>query len=231
MMVRFDVPSVGFPARTRPGIETGVDFEVNLKGGFSSGPDVPGRQRTEKSGTPPAGFHVARDLPPGRHPLLAVFPGLDQLPTAVRHERDPVARKKLYEDTCIEVVADDIWMYVAPFEMPKGVPKQWKPHLSKSDCIVVGRSHLKDSDALILYLDIIHELCHIRQRRDGLELFDREESYVRRPTEIEAYQFAVDEARRLGVTDAVLREYLKVEWVTAKEHGELLRSVGVSASG
>jgi len=159
--------------------------------------------------------------------LLEAFPGLDQLATAKRLESDDGARRSLLEETCIELVADDIWMYVAPHELPKEDTGPWKPRVSKTDCIVVGESHLRESAALILFLDIFHELCHVRQRRAGRELFDRSQSYVRRPTEVEAYRFAVEEARRLGVADDVLRDYLKVEWVSDDELLELLRAVGV----
>ncbi|HEV2429143.1 MAG TPA: hypothetical protein VGV64_04770 [Thermoplasmata archaeon] len=178
----------------------------------------------------PDGFTIVRTLPPGRHPLLAAFPGLDRLPAAHRQEPDAGARRPPYEETCVEVVPEDVWMYVAPFEMPKGVPKEWRPRLSPNDCIVIGESHLKESPALILYLDIFHELCHVRQRKAGQELFDRRESYVRRPTEVEAYRFAVDEARRLGVSDEEIREYLKVEWVTDRDLLELYEAVGVPKS-
>ncbi|MCI4358388.1 MAG: hypothetical protein L3J95_03205 [Thermoplasmata archaeon] len=187
------------------------------------------RRRSEKEAKLPSGFTITRELPPGRHPLLAAFPDLGRLEAAGRLEPDSAARTRLFEETCVQVVEQDVWMYVAPHSLPKAMRRRWKPHVSPgSDCIVVGAEHLKESPALILYLDIFHELCHIRQRQAGLELFDRSESYVRRPTEIEAYRFAVEEARRLGVSDEVLRDYLRVEWVTEDELLDLFKSVGVS---
>lgn len=190
---------------------------------------MPTRRPSEPEARLPGGFRIAREVPIGRHPLLAVFPGLVGLEAAKRLEPNPATRKRLFEETCLQIVEDDVWMYVAPHTLPKGLRRRWKPHVSPgSDCIVVGASHLKESPPLILFLDIFHELCHIRQRKAGQELFDRSESYVRRPTEIEAYRFAVEEARRLGVSDAVLRDYLRVEWVTEDELLELYRAVGVS---
>jgi hypothetical protein len=178
----------------------------------------------------PKGFRVARDIPVGRHPLLAVFPGLNQLETAARHEPDAEKRLRLHEETCVQVVADDVWMYVAPFDVPKSFRRRWKPVVSPdSDCIVVGSNHLKESPALTLFLDIFHELCHVRQRHDGRDLWPEKLSYVRRPTEIEAYQFVVDEARRYGVANATLREYLRVEWVEDEELLELFQTLGVPA--
>jgi hypothetical protein len=179
----------------------------------------------------PPGFKVARKLPVGRHPLLDAFPGLNQLDTASRHEPNAKKRRGLHRDTCVEIVAEDVWMYVAPEEVPKEARGQWKPVLANgSDCIVIGESHLRESPDLILFLDIFHELCHIRQRHDGRELWDRRYSYVKRPTEVEAYRFVIDEARLLNVPDATLRDYLRVEWIDEKEFRQLLAAMDVPAA-
>ncbi|HSD04433.1 MAG TPA: hypothetical protein VLB45_01605, partial [Nitrosopumilaceae archaeon] len=39
--------------------------------------------------------------------------------------------------------------------------------------IVIGYDHLKKSDSKILYLDIVHELVHVKQQRSGLDLYDK----------------------------------------------------------
>ena len=193
---------------------------------------MPRKGRVPKTKDPvPPGFAVNRKLPLGRHPLLDAFPGLDQLPTAARHAPDRARREALHQKTCVEIVAEDMWMYVAPEEVPADAGGRWKPVLANgSDCIVIGESHLRESPELILFLDIFHELCHILQRHDGRELWDRRYSYVARPTEVEAYKFVIDEARLLKVRDEVLREYLRVEWITAKEFRQLLDAMGVPAA-
>ncbi|MGA8302452.1 MAG: hypothetical protein WA691_08580 [Thermoplasmata archaeon] len=183
----------------------------------------PTSKKTRKEDDAPKGFRVSREMPPGRHPLLAVFPGLDKLPPAKRLEPDPAKRSRLFDDTCIEVVDEDMWMYVAPWDLPPSFRGRWTPVVSPgSDCIVVGKSHLHDSPALMLFMDIYHELCHIRQRRGGANLWEPGVSYVKRWTEVEAYRFVVEEAHSLGVSDEFLREYLKVEWISVKEHRTLL---------
>jgi hypothetical protein len=175
----------------------------------------------------PRGFRLRRDTPLGRHPLLDVFPGLDELPTARRQEPDPERRRRLFGETWVEVVSSDDWMYVSPRRKPRGV-RAWQPVVAgEQDCIVVGVEHLRTSPELVLFLDIFHELCHIRQRWDGRELWDRRYSYARRPTEVEAYRFVIDEARRLRVDDATLRDYLRVEWLDDAEYAILLDNVGV----
>ena len=186
------------------------------------------RSGVRKDGEPPAAFRIRRDLPVGRHPLLAAFPGLDALPTAKRLEPDPEKRRALFEDTGIEVVSGDVWMYVAPFELPKNARRQWKPVVSpKKNCIVVGRAHLSESPAIMLFMDIYHELCHVIQRAGGAELWPPGLTYVERWTEVEAYRFVVEEARQLKVNDDFLREYLKVEWIDEAQHQQLLRALGV----
>jgi len=181
-------------------------------------------------GEAPKGFRVARDLPVGRHPLLAAFPGMDRLKAATRLQPDAAKRRALFDRTSVEIVDQDLWMYVAPHEIPKHRRRAWQPVVSPTaDCIVVGAGHLRESSALMLFLDIFHELNHVLQRQAGADLWPPGVSYVKRWTEIEAYRFVVVEARGLGVSDAFLREYLKVEWISDAEHRELLAELEVPA--
>jgi len=177
---------------------------------------------------PPKAFRLDRTRKVGRHALTDVFGGLESLPRFDRYPGSPASRRKVLKEAAVEVVRGDVWMYVAPFETPPFADDVgWKPVVSASDCIVVGRKHLAESPALTVYLDAIHEICHLFQRRAGRDLWDMPNGYAESPTEVEAYRLAVDEARRLGATDAYLREYLEVEWIDAKEHAVLLRNVGV----
>lgn len=179
----------------------------------------------------PDGFRVNRDLTAGSYPILEVFPGLDRLPTAERLVPEPVARARLFHETSIHLVEQDLWMYVSPRTVPKGVRREWQPIVSpESDCIVVGMNHLKESPPLTLFMDIYHELCHVLQRRDGADLWPPGVSYVKRWTEVEAYRFVVREARGMDVSDEFLREYLRVEWVSDEEHHELLAELKVPAA-
>jgi hypothetical protein len=188
----------------------------------------PAEKKAEVEPDPPADFRMERELPVGRHPILAAFPGLDRLPPGRAIHKDPRVRRRLFDRTFVELVDADLWMYVAPWEVPAITRGRWRPVVTPgTDCIVVGRGHFRESLPLIVYLDIYHELCHILQRHAGANLFEPGVSYVERPTEVEAYRFVVEEARRLGVSDAFVREYLRVEWITQREHAQLLRSLGV----
>jgi hypothetical protein len=179
---------------------------------------------------PPRTVEIARALPAGRYPLLTVFPGLDRTAGFGRYPGSAKSRRELAQNTWVQIVPrGGEWMYVAPHKVPKNAPKQWRPVTHPGDCIAVGRTHLRKSPELVLYLDILHELYHVVQRKAGRELWDETFDYVDRPTEVEAYRFSVVEARRRKATDAFLREYLKVMWVPPAEHLRLLKNVGVSA--
>lgn len=182
------------------------------------------------SNQPPTGFAVDRTRGVGRHPLLSVFPGLDALPAFLElGRRDPGGTEGL-RLTEVEVVPQDVWMYVAPSSPSELKREGWNPVYSgDKDVVVIGGSHLVESPGILLYLDVLHELCHVAQRHRGLKLWESGKSYVDRPTEIEAYQFAIDEAHRLGATTPFLREYLRVEWVSEEDYQRLLERMGIGA--
>ncbi|HUZ79368.1 MAG TPA: hypothetical protein VMV28_01930 [Thermoplasmata archaeon] len=97
--------------------------------------------------------------------------------------------------------------------------------------LIVSSHHLRTSDLRTLYLDVVHELCHVKQFRAGRALFDRKKKYVDTPTEIEAYAFTIQEGKRLGMTEAELLAYLEVEWVDANDHRRLARRMGLLKKG
>ena len=96
--------------------------------------------------------------------------------------------------------------------------------------LIISISYLKNGDIRDIYLDIIHELTHVKQFKEGKKLFDGHFSYVERPTEIEAYRNAVEEARRLGVKDRQIIEYLKTEWMSEEDLKLLADSLNVKTS-
>jgi hypothetical protein len=94
--------------------------------------------------------------------------------------------------------------------------------------LIVNSRYLKNGDRFDIYLDVIHELVHIKQFMDGKELFDENYNYVDRPTEIEAYRYAVEEAKRLGMDDTKILEYLKTEWMSDEDLKQLARTVNIN---
>jgi GNAT superfamily N-acetyltransferase len=83
--------------------------------------------------------------------------------------------------------------------------------------VIINPEYLRTGHERHLYLDVIHELAHVKQFREGKELYDRRYAYFERSTEIEAYKVAVEEARRIGMDKEEIVEYLRVEWVTEEE--------------
>lgn len=179
---------------------------------------------------PPSEFEFDRNATLGRHALTKIFSGIDRVPPFRKYPASSARRREILRGAKVEIVRGPVWMYVAPHEVPpfaKAVG--WEPVTSATDCIVIGRRHLSKSPPITVYLDILHELYHVFQRRAGRELWDISNGYAGSPTEIEAYSFAIAEARRLGASDRYLRKYLEVDWISAKEHRQLMRNLGVPA--
>jgi hypothetical protein len=156
-------------------------------------------------------FKINRELLGGRYRLREVFFGLEGVEPLTKCIGNSGLLEKIVERTEVTLTEDTNYMYVN----------------DEDGSLVVGLSYLKTADARYLYLDVIHELVHVKQYLDGRELFDESYSYVDRPTEIEAYRCAVEEARRIGMSDDALKDYLYVEWITRKEHERLLKALGV----
>ncbi len=93
--------------------------------------------------------------------------------------------------------------------------------------LLASTHYLRTGNRRDIYLDVIHELVHVQQFRDGKELFADGFEYPDLPTEIEAYRTCVAEGRRLGMSDRELFEYLKVEWMSDRDVRRLARHVGV----
>jgi hypothetical protein len=94
--------------------------------------------------------------------------------------------------------------------------------------LVISKGYLNTGNKTDIYLDLIHELCHVKQFMDGRELFDPRYDYVERPTEIEAYRHCIQEARRLGLSEERIYNYLKTEWMSEYDLKRLAKSVNVS---
>ncbi|MCL4389332.1 MAG: hypothetical protein M1528_02310 [Candidatus Marsarchaeota archaeon] len=88
--------------------------------------------------------------------------------------------------------------------------------------------YIKEADKRHVYLDVIHELMHIKQGMEGRKLFNDNFEYVDSPTELEAYREGVAEAKRIGMSDKEIIEYLKVDWVGERDFKRLLRALGMA---
>ncbi|MGP8070962.1 MAG: hypothetical protein ACLP5V_13845 [Candidatus Bathyarchaeia archaeon] len=157
-------------------------------------------------------FNVNRDLPEGRYRLDKVFSGLESVEPLKNCIGSTGVLKRLLEETQVTLTDEDGYMYVN----------------DEDGSLVVALDYLRTGDSKHLYLDVIHELVHVKQFLQGKNLFDDSYSYVDRPTEIEAYRCCVEEGRKIGMSEDEIAEYLYVEWITRKDHARLLKTLGVA---
>jgi len=94
--------------------------------------------------------------------------------------------------------------------------------------LMVNARYLSSGNRVDIYLDVIHELYHVKQFMEGKELFDARYEYIERPTEIEAYRYTVQEARRLGLSDERICQYLKTEWMSDSDLKRLAKALNVA---
>lgn len=143
------------------------------------------------------------------HPFTDYFHGVEKLPAVrriFRERTDAVLR---------DLQVDFIWIggYM-------GVN-------AANGHLLVNTRYLRHGDRVDIYLDVIHELVHIKQFLDGRDLFDRRYRYVERPTEVEAYRYAVEEAKRLGLRDERICSYLRTEWMSDDAFAHLARTLNI----
>jgi len=93
--------------------------------------------------------------------------------------------------------------------------------------LMASTYYLRTGNPRDIYLDVVHELVHVRQFHEGKRLFEDGYEYPDLPTEIEAYRTCIAEGRRLGMDDRELFEYLKVFWMSDAEVRRLAKHVGV----
>jgi hypothetical protein len=97
--------------------------------------------------------------------------------------------------------------------------------------LLISAYHLRTADPAIIYLDVIHELHHVKQFMDGKDLFLTDFEYVDSPIEIEAYLGTVDEAKRIGFSDDQIIEYLRIEWISDEQMQRLVERMRLRRSG
>ncbi|MBI5494949.1 MAG: hypothetical protein HY904_07955 [Deltaproteobacteria bacterium] len=142
---------------------------------------------------------LCRGVGLGKHRYLEVFPRVRESPALLRVARDPEVRAKLVEAARVRVLPVPGFAWIN----------------TRIPCIELSWLYLKTGTHRDLYLDMLHELTHLRQLSEGADLWDARFAYVDRPTEIEGYAVAVEEGRRLGMTEAELRRHLHNPWMSA----------------
>jgi hypothetical protein len=157
-------------------------------------------------------FEINRSESHGEFPLSHIFIGLEEVEVVQSLFDGKRQATEILQNLRVRLDDSAEYMYVNDAD----------------GTIVVRGEYLRTASQKLLYLDIIHELVHVRQYREGQNLFDSKFSYVERPTELEAYKITLDEARKIGMTEEEIEDYLYVEWISKKEHKQLARTLGVN---
>lgn len=93
--------------------------------------------------------------------------------------------------------------------------------------LLINPEYFKNGDFTDLYLDIIHELVHVKQVLNGKNC-NHNLPYVERPLEIEAYGIAVNEARVLGLDENRIFDYLDSDLINGNELKQLATTLKVN---
>lgn len=156
---------------------------------------------------------IVRNVNPQMHPFTDYFKGFEKV-DAVR---------QIFGDKTTEVL-NNLKVEFHAFRRGYMGVSEIDGHL------FVSAIYLKTGDIIDIYLDVIHELVHIRQFKEGKDLFESRFEYVDRPTEIEAYRHTVDEARRLGLSEKRICQYLRTEWMTDDDLKRLAGTLNVKCT-
>ncbi len=144
---------------------------------------------------------VVRTLPLGEHEYRALLPRLRESPASLRIESPATPLESLLDNARVRIEQRKGYVWV-----DDDVP-----------AIILVEDYYKRGRALDLYLDLIHELTHLRQLAEGRNLWDETRPYVERTTEIEAYAVAVEEGFRLGMTEPQIIRHLSNPWMTEND--------------
>jgi hypothetical protein len=156
------------------------------------------------------GVRIRRSAPIALHRFTDFFQNFDKVPSV----------REIFKERTEEVLDN---LMVEFYSSPWG----FMSVSEKDGHLLISAHYLETGDLRDIYLDIVHELVHVKQYLEGRPLYDERFSYVERPTEIEAYAYSIKEGRRIGMTDEELFEYLKTPWLTDEEVRRLAALLGL----
>jgi len=152
---------------------------------------------------------VDRTLGCGLHPFRLLLPRLEESPVIHRIETPAAPIGPLLDNARVKIKKGEGYCYVDV----------------KIPAIVVIEDYYLRANPLDLYLDLTHELTHLRQLAEGRNIWDHSLHYVDRPTEIEGFAVAVEEGIRLGMTEAQVIQHLSNPWLSDDEVDRLRRNI------
>jgi hypothetical protein len=152
---------------------------------------------------------VIRTLGCGVHPYRDLLPHLEKSPVSRRIASPATPLGPLMDGARVRIKTGEGYCFV-DVKVPQ---------------IVLFQEYYQQANPLDLYLDLAHELTHLRQLAEGHNLWDHSLHYVDRPTEIEGYAVAVEEGIRLGMTEAQIMQHLSNPWLNSSEVARLRKNI------
>jgi hypothetical protein len=152
---------------------------------------------------------VVRTLSCGIHPYRSLLMQLEESPAARRIETAAFSIETLINDARVRIKPGDGYLWVD----------------IKIPAIVLIEGYYRVANPVDLYLDMAHELTHLRQFAEGKDIWDHSLGYVDRPTEIEGYAVAVEEGLRLGMTETEIMRHLSNPWMNESEIARLRKNI------
>jgi hypothetical protein len=152
---------------------------------------------------------VIRTLSCGEHEYLSLLPKVKQSPAAGRIGSCSMPFGRLLETARVRIERGKGYVWVD----------------TEAPAIILVDRYYRRGNPLDLYLDLLHELTHLRQLAEGHDLWDERFRYVDRPTEIEGYAVAVGEGRRLGMSELEIMQHVSNPWMTHEDLLALIENV------
>jgi len=152
---------------------------------------------------------VNRALGCGMHPYRLLLPRFEESPAARRIETPAIPIGPLIDSARVKIKKGEGYLYVDV----------------KIPAITLIEDYYRRANPLDLYLDLAHELTHLRQLAEGRNIWDHSLHYVDRPTEIEGFAVAVEEGIRLGLTEEQVIQHLSNPWLDDDEVDRLRKNI------
>lgn len=143
------------------------------------------------------------------HPYRLLLPRFEESPAVRRIATPSVPIGPLLDSARVKIKKGEGYLYVDV----------------KIPAITLIEDYYHRANPLDLYLDLAHELTHLRQLAEGKNIWDHSLHYVDRPTEIEGYAVAVEEGLRLGMTEEDVMKHLSNPWMDDDEIARLRNNI------
>jgi hypothetical protein len=153
---------------------------------------------------------VVRKLPNGDHPYRSLLPKIEESPVRRRIETQRTPFVQLVDGAVVRIKKRERGYCYVDVAVP---------------AVTITEQYYRNGSDLDLYLDLSHELTHLRQHLEGENIWDHDTPYVDRATEIEGYAVAIEEGRRLGMTAVDVINHLSNPWMSGEEVDRLLNNI------